>query len=191
MEEVRPSAPVEKVISALGEVVAELQGADLEVLDARELLGAVRDLEVVRRRFDQATDRLAGHVDATGAHQVDGHRSAKAAVKHLGRLSGPEAHRRVRTARVLRRLPAVAGAYEQGAIPTGSVREIVRVASNPRVAEFLDDADPVFAAMASSESYDDLVQWLAEWEALADADGAAQDAEHSHRRRNASLHQNV
>ena len=177
------------MIAALGEVVHELQDVELSALTDRELLEAVRDLEVVRRRLDHATGRLIGQVDATGAFREDGHRTAKSAVTHLGRLPSAEAHARVRTARVLHRLPEVARGYADGTIPTPSVRAIVRVASNPRVVEFLYDADPLFAAMAATEPYDDLVRWLAEWEALADADGAEQQSEMTHRRRQASLRQ--
>jgi hypothetical protein len=181
---------LDDVITAVGAAADDLQDTPLDSLDARELLAAVRELEVVRRRLDHATDRLAGALDRSGAHRVDGHRTAKAALKHLGRLPGPEAHGRVRTARLLRRLPVVADVYARGEVPTASVRAIVRTAANPRVAAFLDDADPVFAAMASTEAHDDFVRWLAEWESLADADGAAQDAERTHRRRHASMVQN-
>jgi hypothetical protein len=45
--------------------------------------------------------------------------------------------------------------------------------------------------MASTESHDDFVRWLAEWESLADADGAAQDAERTHRRRQTTLVRNA
>jgi hypothetical protein len=152
---------------------------------------AVRELEVLRRRVDAATDRLAGHLDTSGAYGIDGHRNAKAALKHLGRLPGPEAAARVRTARMLRRLPAVAAAYERGEIPTASVRAIVRVVANPRVEPFLDVADPVFADLAATDSYHDFVRWLQQWEALADADGAEQDAEGTHQRRNAAIAQNA
>jgi hypothetical protein len=159
--------PVREVLVSLGAAVGGLQDADLEVLAAEELLAVVRDLEVLRRRFDHATDRLAGELDRSGAHRVDGHRTARAALKHLGRLSGAEAHGRVQSARMLHRLPAVAAAYRRGEVPTGSCRAIARTAANPRVAEFLDHADAVFAAMAATDSYDDFIRWLADWEALA------------------------
>ena len=132
--------------------VSALAAEPMGVLSGQELLELVRGLEVVRRRLDAVTDRLAGVVDASGAHGVDGHSSAKAALVHVGRLSGAEAHARVRTARVLSRLPAVAAAYAAGAIPSGHVRAIVRVVSNPRVASYLEVADPVAGGRGSVTS---------------------------------------
>ena len=181
------SDSVRDVIASLDRDAGALLDVDLDGLSDRELLVAVRDLEVAGRRLDAAKDRLAGHLDRTRAFREDGHRTAKAAVKHLGRLPGAEAHARVLVERKLRRLPKVADAYRRGEIPTASVRAVARVASNPRVIDFLDDADPVFAEMAASEPYDDFVRWLAAWEALADADGAADRDDAAHRRRHASL----
>src|SRR5690606_9650673 len=154
-------------------------------------LEVARRVEAARRRLDAATDRVAGFVDRSGAFGVDGHGSAKAALAHLGRLPGAEAHARVRTARALVGLPAVAAAYARGEIPTAHVRLIVRVASNPRVREFLADADPIFAEQAGCEPYDAFRAWLRQWESLADADGAARDAERTHERRTASVVENA
>ncbi|MBK5224333.1 MAG: hypothetical protein JJE52_15950, partial [Acidimicrobiia bacterium] len=81
---------VSDVVASVGREVARLQAVELDGLTAEEVLVVVRELEVVRRRLDHATDRLAGHVDRTGAYGVDGHRSAKAVLCHLGRLSGAD-----------------------------------------------------------------------------------------------------
>ncbi|HSL57205.1 MAG TPA: DUF222 domain-containing protein, partial [Acidimicrobiales bacterium] len=167
--------------------VVAYQSLDLEVMDAPEVWAVVRRAEVVRRQMDHGTDRLAGHVDRTGAYGVDGHRNAKAALVHLGRLPGPEATQRLSRARALRWLPCVADAYRRGAVPTASVRAIARVASNPRVRPFLEGADAIFAEQAATEAHGDLVSWLGEWERLADADGAAQRSEITHARRRATL----
>jgi hypothetical protein len=83
--------PVEPVAEALTHAVAGLQVLDLDRLSAEEAMELARAVEVVRRRLDAGTDRLAGHLDHTAKHVVDGHRTAKAALVHLGRLSGAEA----------------------------------------------------------------------------------------------------
>jgi len=182
-------APLDEVVH-LDAGVAALAGLDLEVLDAEDLMGLVGDVEVVARRLDAVRVHLAGALDRTGAYTTDGHRSAKAALRHLGRLSGPEAHRRVQTARALRSLPDVAAGFDAGRVPTEMVHAVARVASNRRVGQFLAAADPIFAEQATEESHDDFVAWLAEWERLADADGADQDEEEAHRRRSVTLVQN-
>ncbi len=182
-----PATELEQVLGLLDVDVARLQHADLDVLTAQEELRLVRRIETIRRRLDHATDRAADHLHESAAFSLDGHRSARSALKHLGRLSGSEAHGRTQTARALRDLPAVASAYEGGQVPVAHVRAIARTVSNPRVAEFLGVADAVFADQASVLPYDDFVAWLRQWEALADADGAAEAADSGHERRHVSL----
>jgi Domain of unknown function (DUF222) len=177
-------------VAGLDAAVGALAGLELESLEAEDLLGLVADVEVVARRLDSVRVRLAGSLDRGGAYSVDGHRSARAALRHLGRLSGPEAARRVRTARALRELPAVGAGFDAGRVPTEMAHAVGRVASNRRVGEFLEGADPIFAEQACEEPHDDFVAWLGEWERLADADGADQDDEQAHRRRSVSLVQN-
>lgn len=178
------------VIRALTAAVGWLQSHDLSTLDARDLLMLMRDVEVVRRRLDAATDGLVDRCDATAAHCEDGHKSTKPCVRQLGRLSGREAHGRVQTARQLRKLPTVAAAYAAGQIPTESVRAICRVAANPRVEPFLEVADDVFAETAARQSWDAFADWIHRWEELADADGAAEASEAGHERRNTHLWHN-
>ena len=182
---------VDAALDALEMAVGLVQAAGLDELSPAAELSVTRRLEVLRRRLDHGTDRAAGHLDASCAFSLDGHRNARCALKHLGRLSGAEAHGRTQTARALRELPAVEAAYGRGEIPTQHVRAIARVAANPRVGEFLPVADPIFAEQASTETYDDFCAWLRQWESLADADGAAQDAERSHERRSFSLLENA
>ena len=149
---------IEGIVEGLGRELTALQALDLDSLTAREVMALQRAVEPVRRRLDHATDRLASHLDTTGARGADGHRTAKAAIKHVGRLPGAEAHGRVQTARGLRLLPAVEAAYGRGEIPTASVRAIATVASNPRVQPFLDDlVDKIFAEQASEEAYDNVI----------------------------------
>ena len=159
----------------------------LDRLSPADELAVVGRLEVLRRRIDHATDRSADHLDAGAAFSLDGHKTAKGALVAIGRLSGSEAHGRVQTARALRRLPLVEAAYAAGCIPTAHVRAIARTVANPRVAEWVPGADPIFAHHASVLGYDDFCAALRQWEALADADGADQASERDHERRRASL----
>jgi len=174
-------------LDALEVAVEQVGCAELDQLSAEEELALVGQLERLRRRLDAGTDRAAGHLDRSAAFSLDGHKSAKGALKAIGRLSGAEAHGRVQTARALRELPLVAAAYERGEIPVAHVRAISRVASNPRVVEHLPGADAMFAEQAAVLGFDDFVAALREWERLADADGADQGADESHERRHAGL----
>jgi hypothetical protein len=178
---------LEPSLDALEEAVSRFQEAHLDHLSAREELALAGRLEVLRRRLDAGTDRAAGHLDRSAAFSLDGHKSAKGALKAIGRLSGREAHGRIQTSRALRHLPLVEAAYARGEIPTAHVRAVARTVSNPRVAEHVAGADAIFAHRGAVLGFDDFVAMLREWEALADADGADQSAEESHERRRASL----
>ncbi|HSL56474.1 MAG TPA: DUF222 domain-containing protein, partial [Acidimicrobiales bacterium] len=177
----------ERVLDELEAAAVAFQELDLGALEATELLAVVRRAEVVSRRMDHGTDRLAGEVDRRGAYRVDGHSNAKAALMHLGRLPGAEAAQRISRARALRSLPCVADAYRQGTVPTASVLAIARVAANKRVRPFLESADAIFADQAVTQSHGGLVSFMSQWERMADADGAAQRSEVTHARRRASL----
>ena len=180
---------IDTALEALESAADLLQTAELDNAPAEELK-AVRRLEVVLRRIGHATDRAAGHLDVSAAFSLDGHVNARSALKHLGRLPGRESLGRVQTARALRDLPCVEAAYAVGKIPVGHVRAIARAATNPRVSDFLEIADPIFVDQASELGYDEFCAWLREWEQLADADGAAEAAERSHERRSFSLLEN-
>jgi hypothetical protein len=189
-DDVSWSADAIDVLDQLEQAATRLQELDLGALDDRAQLELARRLERCRRRLDQGTDRVAGHLDTSCAPAADGHSSARVALVHVGRVPMAVARGRVLSARTLRRLPAVAAAYAAGSIPTEHVRAIARTASNPRILRFLDAADPVFAEQASEEPYADFCRWLRQWEALADEDGAERDAATNHARRHAELVEN-
>ena len=174
-------------LDLLEEAASLLLDADLDQLSPEEELRLTGRLELVRRKVGAGTDRAAGHLDRSAAFSLDGHRSAKGALKAIGRLSGAEALGRVRTARALRELPLVEAAYRRGDIPVEHARAIGRVASNPRVAEHLPGADEIFAHEASVLPHDDFLAALRQWEALADADGADQGADECHERRTGGM----
>ncbi|QGG96602.1 HNH endonuclease [Actinomarinicola tropica] len=177
-------------LSALARAVDLLGAVDLDALDARSEMALVRDVEVLRRRLDAVTDRMAGHLDESQAFAVDGLASAGVAVRHLGRLPHGEARARVQCARVLRDLPALAAAHAAGEVPTGHVRAVARVARNPRVVDLLPVVEDVIVEMARDHSHDGFCRWLREWERLVDVDGTEQDAETSHARRTGSVVEN-
>lgn len=186
------STGVEEVVGALAAGVDAFRALDLDGLTAREAMTFARAIEVVRRRLDAQTDRLAGHLHDTGKFGVDGHRSAKDALTYVGRLPSEEAHNRVLLLRRLACLPKVADAYERGLIATEAVRAIGRLAANPRVAPLLDDViDDLFVEQATTDSHQGFTAWLRDLERAADADGAGADAERTHRRRRTSFTHNA
>src|SRR3546814_11885775 len=105
---------LDEALDALEVAVERVAGAELDGLSAHEELALVGRLERLRRRLDAGTDRTAGHLDRSAAFSLDGHKTAKGALKAIGRLSGSEAHGRVQTSRALRALPPVEAAYRRG-----------------------------------------------------------------------------
>lgn len=177
-------------LTALSAAVDAVAAADLDVLTASQQLAVLEECEGIRRRLDRQSDRFAGHAGSSGAYGIDGHRSAKSAVKARCRVTGPEAHARLRNDRMLRTMPAVAAASERGEIPTESVRSIARCMANPRVRDLGPLVDEVFADQAVALTPDEFRAWLRDWERLADVDGVEQTADTNHQRRNASLLEN-
>ena len=178
---------VGEALANLGEAIDAFAAVDRSDLTGRELLAQTVELERCRRRLDAATVGVAGQVARTGAFRVDGHQSATAAVKHLGRLAGSEASGRVKGAAVLRRLPLFAKSYAEGRIPTGHVAVLGRVGANPRVSGFFEEADEWFRERATELDHDAFKLVVQQWEMLADADGAEQRSEAEHERRNATV----
>lgn len=181
------ATPAGDALALVDRALDALSAVDLDSLPPAQQLALLEELEARRRRLDHVTDCATGAVDASGAYGIDGHRTPKAAVKARCRVSGPEAHGRVRSQRVLRQMPAVAAAQASGTVPTENIRAIARTMSNPRVADLASLVDDVFAEQAAAQTPEEFRAWLRDWERLADADGAEQEAEANHERRNFSL----
>ena len=62
-------------------------------------------------------------------------------------------------------------------------RELV---ANPRVKEHLADGEELLVGQAAELDFDDYASLLANWERVADEDGAHRDSERTHRNRKAS-----
>ena len=113
-------------VAALGEV-------DCSALDAVELRTWLEVVEELRRSIDAMAVAAAGAVDRRNPFRVQGFFSAKTVVKHMCRISGPEAHRRVQTARLHHALPDWAAAAADGRVGVAQSELMARIAANPRV----------------------------------------------------------
>src|SRR3954449_11309429 len=82
---------------ALGHLVAaidEVQAIGVEAVDARDAVTVVREVARAGNRMRAVEIEALDSVDRTGQFKADGHVSAKAMVRYVGRLSGSEAFRR-------------------------------------------------------------------------------------------------
>ena len=114
------------------------------VLESDATSGVER-VEALRSRlaatFDDAPTAAAGTIDRSNPFRAQGFLSAKTAVEHMWRLSGPEAHRRVQTPRLHAALPAWGDAEADGTVGVARSELMARIAANPRIASAVLERD--------------------------------------------------
>jgi hypothetical protein len=175
---------VADVLDSFRAAADRLLSVGLTPVDGVDASAVVRGLERGARVVRAAQVGLLDEVDRRGLHKADGHASAKVQVRHAANLSDAEAFRRAKAQRALRDLPAVAAAFRAGRLGGCQVDRIARVHANPRVRELLIGVDADLAVVASRLPYREFDAYLLNWERLADDDGAGDDAERDHVRRN-------
>ena len=152
--------------------VEALADLDPRQLDPAELTQWAEGIERVRRMAEAAAVAVAGHVDRDNPFRDDGFFSGKAWLRHRLQLSGPEAHRRVQSARMHRRLDDWAEAEQVGGVGVAQSELMGRVAANPRIDdEVLQRDSSMLLEDATTLPFDDFERNVRMWEALADADG--------------------
>ena len=84
-------------------------------------------------QVEAAAVAAAGAIDRSNPFREQGFFSAKTVIKHMCKLSGPEAHRRVQTARLHDALPDWAQAEADGQVGVAHTELMARIAANPRI----------------------------------------------------------
>ncbi len=183
MMEVSAAECARLAITRASAAAAGLFDVDVSALDAVELRSWLEEVETLRRTVEAAAVAAAGVVDRSNPFRAQGFLSTKTVVKHMCKLSGPEAHRRVQTARLHEALPEWADAETDGRVGVAQSELMARIAANPRVpAAVLERDSPALLDDAISQSFDEFERRARTWEALADPDGD--------RDRNERLHAN-
>jgi hypothetical protein len=168
--------------------VAALGSIDPTQLDAIEMRAWLEHIEQLRRTVDAAAVAAAGAIDRHNPFRGQGFFSAKTVVKHMCQLSGPEAHRRVQTARLHEALPDWATAQADGDVGVAQSELMARIAANPRIASAVLERDSTLLLDdAVSCSFDEFERRARTWEALADPAGDLAKSEHQKAARNFGL----
>ncbi len=175
-----PGEVVERVAAATG----TLHDVDPSGFDAVMMRQWLEGVERVRRTVEAAAVAAAGSIDRSNPFRHQGFFSTKSAVKHMCALSGPEAHRRVQTARLHDALNEWKAAEIDGRVGVAQSELMARVVANPRLPAAVVERDS--AALlddAISLPYDDFERHVRTWEALADPDGdrARNERQHANR----------
>lgn len=183
MVEVSAAERARLAVTRASAALAGLFDVDVPSLEAVELRSWLEEVEGLRRVVEAAAVAAAGAVDRSNPFRAQGFLSTRTVVKHMCKLSGPEAHRRVQTARLHQVLPEWADAEADGRVGVAQCELMARVAANPRLpAGVLERDSPALLGDAIGQSFDEFERRVRMWEALADPDGD--------RARNERLHAN-
>jgi hypothetical protein len=170
--------------------IGEVEDLDLDGLSSVELNGLVEDLQRRRCRLEAAEARVLARWDANRCWQVDGAKSGAAWLAWKQRLPVPVARERLRHARTLRLLAAVAGAWAAGEIDRSHVGVLLG-ACNPRTAAaFACDHKRLLDA-ARTKSFAEFKRVRDYWMNMVDADGAERSDEQDRAGREVHLSESV
>ena len=145
----------------------------------------VRELDVAQRRIEASIVGATEHADRTAHYLGDGHRTVSSWVMATTNCTRGEATARTRSATLLRDLTTVAGEFAAGRVGIAQVRELARLAANPRSGDQVAGSEDLLLDAAKSLEYADFRVATNRWEQLADADGAHVEHELTHEHRNA------
>jgi hypothetical protein len=184
-----PDPEVAEAVDAVRAGLAALRRHGLAPTVVQDAYALVRAVEGVAREARALQLRVLDQIDRSGLHHADGHRTAAVLVRQAGNLSKPEAKRRAKTARMLRAMPLVAAGFAIGRIGACQVDRIARTFGNKRVRDELIAADADIAVLAARLPFPEFDGKLADWERLADEDGAEDRSARNHHNRTASITQ--
>ena len=153
--------------------------------DARSLDDAVRTLESAARRIEAAIVDATAQAERSGHFRADGHRSAGSWLMATTNCTRGEATARMRSAHLVPELKIVVDEFRDGRVGVAQVREIARLAANPRAGDQVAGSESILLDAAKSLEWSDFRMVTKRWEQLADADGAHAEHEHAHEDRNA------
>lgn len=176
-------------LALVREGMAQLRAAGVAATDGEEANAIQRELEAVHREVVAVQTRAVEDLRTNGWFVRDAHANAKVAVRHLCRVSGTEAHRRVQRATALRSLRSVQAAFDRGAISVDHLDRIVAAFANPRVRARVAEAEEEFVARACRTSYADFAAWVADWVRREDEDGTCDRSRRTHENRDVRLSQ--
>ena len=183
-----PADRAHHAASRAATALAAVADVDPSQLDAVELRVWLERVEELRRMVEAAAVAATGAIDRSNPFRPQGFFSAKTAVKHMCRLSGPEAHRRVQTARLHAALPEWADAEVDGCVGVAQSELMARIAANPRIAAAVLERDsPSLLDDAIDCSFDEFERRARMWEALADPDGDLDRHERLHANRSVTM----
>ena len=159
----------------------------LEELDARELAARLGDVERAIRSLEAVAVSIVATADRRELFREDAHVSVRGWVKASVRAADLDVKHRVRTAQLCAGLPVCHDELAAGRLGVAQVRELARAHSNPRCGDQLGAVIDELVELAETQTHEDFVGAVRDWERLADADGAHRAHERGHAGRSATM----
>jgi hypothetical protein len=160
---------------------------DWAELPGRLLDEKLRRLDIAARRVEASIVGAVEFAERTGHYLLDGHRTVASWTMTTTNCTRGEAGARTRAAHLLARLKSVTDEFFAGRIGVAQVREIARLAANPRSGDQVEGSEEILLEAAQSLEFADFRVVSQRWEQLADADGAHAQHERAHEYRNARV----
>lgn len=166
--------------AALRAGIAGLAAADPRDLSSHERSELLAELTALQSSLDAQSLRLLATFDAVDDASADGAASTSAWMRWNLNLTPAQARQRVRTARQLGDLPAMADAHRAGAISTAHVDVVVNaMARTQERRDTIAEAEQTFADAARSLDPTSLARAVKHWTHVVDPlDALAQEREH-------------
>ena len=121
-------------LALVDDVIDDLAGADLSLLDDEWFARYARSVDESAARFDaMGVAVAAAEAQRRGHDRAKGFFSTKSWIKHHVQLTGPEAHGRLQAMRFFELVPAWAAAAGLDEVGVAQTRLMTRVAASPRV----------------------------------------------------------
>ncbi len=186
-----PVADHDAIAAAIASAISAvdvLGTIDPSAAEPQVLAQLVEGTEQLRRMVDAAATSVACAIDASTPFRSLGYLNTRTFLKQRAQLSGPEAHRRIQTARMRNHLDEWATAARTGSVGVAQSEAMARVAANPRIdAELLARDAGMLLDDAINLPYADFDRNLRTWEALADPIGDDVRNERAKARREVNL----
>lgn len=173
------------LVAQLGDAIDALVGHDLSLDDAPELADALLDLLRRSSQLEAVTAEVGAQVDSSMVWTADGSRSCPAWLSRAAGRPRQECATLLRLGRAVRTMPHVAAAWQEGALSTWHVEQLVAAAR--KVPAAFPDAEEWLVARAAELDADGFAQVLRHWRIWAAPDEAEDDAVDRYRRRRLHL----
>jgi hypothetical protein len=147
---------------------------------------SIQELHRLQSVLESFVTEATSAFEAGEEWAADGAKTAASWISSKCRVPRASAKRRVRLGRTLRHLPAVAGAWRDGAIATEAAQAIAAARRHRTEASMARDEE-MLVAQASAMGFEDFYRALSYWKQLADPDGAQASDEERKASRNVFL----